>query len=658
MDSSGVWGGFKVGGSDPPVVEIRDLDLPAAAVEHFGREGIDGLFPPQVSAVEAGVADGRSLVAAVPTASGKTLIAELAMLTAIDRGDRALYVVPLRALAAEKYRTFSAIPGVSVGIATGEIDAPPERFSGDDLVVATSEKVDSMLRHGVGWLDELGCLVVDEVHLLDAADRGPTLEVTVAKLRRRRPDMQVVALSATVENPGAIADWLDAALVESTWRPIDLRTGVAYSGTIEFATGETEAFDAGDDETRGLVRETLAGDGQAIAFVHSRRAAEELASAIAEGWLGGASGVADAVAETATSGTGRALARVLRSGVAFHHAGLRASHRTAVEAAFRDRAIDLICATPTLAAGVNLPARRVIVRDWRRYTDEGRTPLSVLEVHQMFGRAGRPGLDPVGEGLLVADSAAERDRLVERYLEGTPEAVTSKLASQAALRTHVLATIATGFAASRSELIDVLGGTFYAAQADHATLVDIADLVLDFLEAEAMIDRVDGLAATPLGEDVSRAYVDPGTAAALLDALAAADGLEIRTRRTVLEIVSGAAEMPTFYLRNAERAALVRYAERHEPEFVTMREGYAGRYEAWLSTLKTVRILDDWADGVAEAELTERHGIGPGDLRTVTERAGWLLQAAEALASRRALGVVPTVRAAHEAVAARPPDVA
>jgi helicase len=630
-------------------MDVVDLDLPPRFVEHFRESGIETLYPPQEAAVEAGVTGGENVLAAVPTASGKTLIAQLAMLSA---SGTALYVVPLRALASEKAETFAALPGVSVGVATGEYESRAADLGEHDVVVATSEKVDSLVRNEAPWLSDLGCVVVDEVHLLDDAGRGPTLEMTLAKLRGLLDEPQIVALSATVANSGAIADWLDAALVETDWRPIDLRAGVYHDGRIEFAGDEPDREIPGaGDPARSLIHDVLGEGGQCLAFVHSRRAAEELAREFAAEWLGTAADAAAEISAVARTGTGRALADCVRSGVAFHHAGLRPDHRSLVEGAFRDRAIDVICATPTLAAGVNVPARRVVVRDHWRYTDDGRQPLPVLEVHQMFGRAGRPGLDPYGEAVVVAESEGEAATLRERYLESEPAAVTSKLASQDALRTHVLATIANGFATSREELLNVLEGTFYATQEEAGVLVDIADLLLDYLATEGMIERDAGLRATDLGETVSRLYVDPESAAGMLAAFEAIDP-ETATERTVLELVCEVPEVGSFWLRGEDRAQAYRFAERNGGELRRSVEGFEGDFEAWLATLKTVRVLVDWIGGAEEEAITDRHGIGPGDLRTKVERAEWIAGAAESLAElvdSPLLGEIRTVREAFEA---------
>lgn len=642
-------------------MRVSDLPLSESFVEHFVERGIRELYPPQAAAVDAGVCAGENVVAAIPTASGKTFIAELGLLTADGPG---LYVCPLRALAREKYETFAALPGIEVGISTGDFDAAGEELAGNDVIVATSEKVDSAIRNGASWVDELACVVVDEVHLLGAERRGPTLEVTLATLRRRNPSVQVVALSATVDNPEAIAEWLDATLVESAWRPVDLRTGVAVGGSVAFddgtsievAVGNGSAADKPPDDeppdgdppdhtevTAALVADTVADGGQCLAFVRSRTEAVALAERLAEddlaermGIQSAATAAADEVADVDGTLTGRQLATCLRSGVAFHHAGLRSGHRAAVESAFRERSVACICATPTLAAGINVPARRVVVRDQRRYAGSAMEWLPTLEVHQMCGRAGRPGLDPHGEAVLVGDEA-DRAELVERYVEGTPEAVESKLADPASLRTHVLSAIATDFAETEGEILDVFEGTFYARAAGAGGLADAVAVAVDDLVAAGMVRREIGdvaeyrLVATPVGETTSKQYVRPETGERIVSGLHTAAEMATATTLTAFEVICDTPDMQDTYLGNEERASVYRFARANAGQLTTaMHE--AEEFEAWLESVKTARILDEWIGGATVEELVEDHRIGPGDLDSRIERAEWLLSAAEALA--------------------------
>ena len=619
-------------------MRVRDLPLSPTLVSHYESNGIEELYPPQVAAVEAGIAEGGRVVAAIPTASGKTFIAELAMLTADGPG---LYIVPLRALAREKYETFDELPGVSVGISTGDFDSAEEDLGEYDIVVATSEKVDSAIRNGASWVENLACVVVDEVHLLGAPGRGPTLEITLATLQRRVPDLQLVALSATVDNPEVIAHWVDAELVESTWRPVSLRTGVYADGTVEFDDDSRLSVDVppigpNDDgateATVSLVTDAVDGGGQCLAFVRSRREAESLADRLAEEGLSPAAELGDELAELDGTTTGQRLADCARTGVGFHHAGLRSAHRAAVENAFRDRRLAVICATPTLAAGVNVPARRVVIRDQKRYTGDSMAWIPVLDVHQMCGRAGRPHLDPYGEAVLVGDENV-RDELVERYVEADAEAVDSQFADEEALRTHVLSVVASGFADSLDGVADVFSATYYAHQHPDVSLTALVEDVVSDLEAMEML-TVDGesLSATTLGAQTSRQYVSPSTGARIVAGVRTIGTMadEDVTARTALEVVCDTPDMLDTYLGNRERAMMYQYARNHASEFTTAMHD-ADPFEDWLTAVKTARILHEWSEGADMEELVDRYRIGPGDLESRVERAEWLLGAADAL---------------------------
>ena len=700
--------------------------LPEGVGEHLEGEGVEAFYPPQEAAVEAGVADGENVVAAVPTASGKTLIAELAMLSAVERGGTALYIVPLRALASEKKTEFERWEeyGFDVGVSTGNYESDGEWLASRDIVVATSEKVDSLVRNGAPWIDDLACVVSDEVHLVDDRNRGPTLEVTMAKLRRLNHDLQTVALSATVGNAPEIADWLDAELVDSDWRPIDLRTGVHFGNAINFADGSQREVpvDSGGKQTPALVDDTLEEGGSSLVFVNSRRNAESAASRLgdvtadhlADGERAELRELAEALRDVSDTATSDDLADCVAKGAAFHHAGLSSEHRSLVEEAFRDRLIKVISATPTLAAGVNTPSRRVIVRDWRRYDPDfgGMKPLDTLEVHQMMGRAGRPGLDPYGEAVLLASNNDTKEELFERYIDGEPEPVRSKLAAEPALRTHLLATVASGFANTREDILDFLDNTLYAVQsAGSAQLESVTDTVLDYLEANEFVDRDgDTITATEIGHTVSRLYLDPMSAAEIIDGLRDAEGgadarsgnygsrgglsgddgevdesAGFTTANDLLDddpladaegddeadepgddadeaddisalglyhLVSRTPDMYQLYLKSGDRETYEEELFERETELLgrTPSEYDDVAFEEWLSALKTARMLEDWASEVNEDRIAERYGVGPGDIRGKVDTAEWLLNAAERLAGELDLSNVVAVREAKKRV--------
>ena len=396
-------------------VPFEGLALDPGVIPILQAQGIDALYPPQAAAIQP-LSEGRSILLACPTASGKSLVAYLALLRAFRQGQAGLYLVPLRALAAEKYEELEAFKslGLRVGLSMGDFDIPAERLAKLDVLVATSEKADGLLRHGSPWLQRLGVVVADEIHLMRDPERGPTLEVTLTRLRRMNPDLQVVALSATIGNSEELARWLSAEHIASEFRPVPLRWGVFREGRITFTDLSTRDLSEGGEPVARLVRTVVEDGGQALVFVNSRRASEQLAnqlgatvrSTLSAGERESAAAAAQelmGVSEEETEGI-RRLAGMVPSGVAFHNASLTNPERRVIERAFRDRRLKALVATPTLAAGINLPARRVIVRDLTRYDDRIgiQAPIPVLEVQQMCGRAGRPRFDTSGEAVLLA----------------------------------------------------------------------------------------------------------------------------------------------------------------------------------------------------------------------------------------------------------------
>lgn len=649
-------------------MDVRSVPgLSPDAIDVIAKTGIEELYPPQAAAVDAGITEGTSLVASVPTASGKTMIGILGLLSTVERGGRGLYIVPLRALASEKHARLEAFEDaldISVALSTGDLDREERWLADADIVVATSEKVDSLIRNDAAWVDDLDCVVADEVHLIDDASRGPTLEVTLAKLAAVNESLQTVALSATIANPGAIAEWLNAELIDSDWRPVELRRGVHYGNAIRLDNGDQRSVPVRSNERQetAIVRDTLADDGSTLLFVSSRRRAESAANRLGEtvqGYL--TSDQRRALAETAATlrdssdtETVSDLADAVERGAAFHHAGLAADQRALVEAAFRERHLGAVVATPTLAAGVNTPSRRVVVRDWRRYdaTAGGMRPLSTLEVHQMMGRAGRPGLDPYGEALLLAGNHQEYEELFDRYIYADPEPIDSKLAAEPALRTHVNAAVATGFARDWDALLGFLDRTFYASQAPSTDRLErVVEEVVRFLERNDFLEADgDDLRPTSLGHVVARVYVDPLSAAIIVD------GLEDATDRPsalgLFHLISRTPDMYELYLRQGDRPRYEELLAAHEEELLgrTPHPSDAGPYEDWLAALKTAKLLGDWADELDEDRLTERYRIGPGDLRSKVSTAEWLLSAAERIAESVDEPAVAPIRNARKRI--------
>ncbi len=609
---------------------IAELAVPEALKQRYLDSGIMELYPPQAECVNGGLLDGKNQLVAIPTASGKTLIAELAMHRHIAKGGKCLYIVPLKALASEKYAEFSG-KGVKVGISTGDFDRKDDRLGRNDIIVATSEKVDSLLRNRTGWIAEITLLVVDEVHLVDSPGRGPTLEMVIAKLRYRNPDMQIVALSATIGNPKTLAGWLDANLVTGTWRPVDLRQGVFCDGIIHFHDNERPvAVVSKNYDDLNLCMDTIAEGGQCLVFVSSRKNAEAFAKRAASaikrenGELAACAERLSAIAETELD---RTLVACVAKGAAFHHAGLRREARTIVEEGFRKGLIGCISSTPTLAAGLNLPARRVIIRDYLRFSaGEGMQPIPVAEYHQMAGRAGRPHLDPYGEAVLIAKDRDQVEELFAEYIDAAAEDAHSKAAEPSALYTHVLSLIASGFAGTRGDLSSFMDRTYYVHEHPQGRLIQRAvDSALSFLVRSEMVAEVgEHLMATESGSIVSRLYIDPRSAEMILNGLREREDY---SDLGFLQLLCSTPDMPTLYARNADVGLLDRIMDDRAEDLWIGIPDDEDTAETFYRSLKTALLLSDWSDELSDAKICERYNVGPGDIYGMVESVNWLLHA-------------------------------
>ena len=637
-------------------MKITDLPIPEPIKEITIRSGIVELYPPQEEAIKLGVLKGKNLVLASPTASGKTLIAELCALKhLLEENGKTIYLTPLRALANEKFEEFKKYTRIKkkngrkvrIGISTGDFDSSDPWLERHDIIITTNEKADSLLRHRAKWMDELSLIVADEVHLLNDGERGPTLEVVLARLMQINSEMQILALSATIKNVEEIAEWLKAEYVKTEWRPILLKEGVLLHNEIQFKDGDARKI---ENKTKNpainLALNTLKAGGQALIFVSTRRNAVTLAKKVANKMeevlskpikrtLANEAEKILAVGEKTR--ISELLAELVKRGTAFHHAGLGSGHRRLIENAFREGKIKVLTATPTLAFGVNLPARTVIIQDYRRYEPGyGYYPISVLEYKQMAGRAGRPKYDKVGEATLIAKTSDEADYLMENYILASPERIWSRLAVERILRGHVLATIASDFACTEQGIYEFFGKTFYAYQYEIGAIKNMIAKILKFLYDEEMIDVVGkNIYATKFGKRVSELYIDPVSAVIIRDALRRRP--PYITDLSLLHMIAHTPDMgPILRPYSREIDEITIFMEEHKEELLAeVPNEWEDRitYEQFLGEIKTAMVLKAWIEEKSEDEIIERFRTQPGDLYRAIENAKWLLYATNELAT-------------------------
>ncbi|MFQ5940243.1 MAG: DEAD/DEAH box helicase [Nitrososphaerales archaeon] len=617
--------------------DIVDVDIPNQLKTMLEEWGYKTLYPPQQEAVERGLLGGKNLLVTTPTASGKTLIALLATAkTILDRNAKVVYLTPLRALASEKFAEFKIFENmtksdgsrVRVMISTGDYDSASERLKDGDIIILTNEKMDSVMRHGADWTDEVGLFVADEVHLLGDKERGPTLEMMLTKIMMFQSSANLLALSATVTNADDIASWLGCELINSTWRPTELIEGVYDYGSMKLQDGNIINIErTGRGAPIDLAIDSIADGGQVLIFAETRKRAVSLAakaSDLVKRFLNEQEKkVAEERANDILNGDDTdltlTLGKLVKNGVAFHHAGLNQLSRQIVEDIFRRGVIKVLTATPTLAAGVNLPARRVVISSITRYDYEygASVPISVLEYKQLCGRAGRPKYDARGEAIIVAPNA-NAEETFEHYVHGKPEPLRSKLTDDRAIRVHLLSTIASVPGIKKKEIDTLFSNTLLAKQYRKSTIKAKVDSALDYLELEEMVKkRGERFLASEFGKRTSLLYIDPLTAVEFKRALLSAKK-DAKHTLGFLHIVTDCTDFyPKLQLRNKDIDEVQILIDENEHELLYDLNEY--------DCSRSLLALYVWTQEYTDKKILEMFGVEPGDMYRIVETSDWLL---------------------------------
>ena len=397
---------------------------------------------------------GGVLVSA-PTSSGKTVVAEYAIFRALRAGSKVIYTTPLKALSNQKYHDFVKVYGEStVGLVTGENSINPDA----PVVVMTTEILRNLIYEDLQRLDMVSHVVLDEVHYIDDFPRGSVWEEIVIQAPTT---IKLVGLSATIGNFREIAEWMaeNRGGMETVFhdvRPVELKLWLAINnrflplfkgdGAIDQRTWskaaeeEEASYRVGgysklpSNDLLHVIEELRRGDMlPAIYFIFSRRGCREalqrcsyhdidLTTAAEKEEI---DKVAAARLEGLTDHDEEALfrrmvdARLLRRGLAEHHAGLLPYHKEMVEELFQRGLIKVVFATETLSLGINMPARGVVVSSFSKFDGTNFSNLTTGELTQLMGRAGRRGIDVIGHGVILKESDVEIGTIYEVAMGAT-----------------------------------------------------------------------------------------------------------------------------------------------------------------------------------------------------------------------------------------------
>jgi helicase len=417
-----------------------------------------------------------------------------------------------------------------------------------------------------------------------------------------------------------------------------------------------------DDPSVDIVLDTLKKGKQALVFVNTKpraeKSAEELSKVVVlredekEYFSALSKSVLDALDKPTTQC--ERLARCVKSGIAFHHAGLAQKQRELIEDSFREGRIKVICCTPTLAYGLDLPAFRVIVKDLKRFGSRGIDWIPTLEIQQMFGRAGRPSYDKEGEAICIAKEIIEGKEISRRFISGEPEEIYSKLAVEPVLRTYILSLISSGFVDSRDSILAFFKKTFWAHQFQsteslYATIDKMLALLRewefiilpkgelsdDFVSADEIKNNSGAdltIFATPVGKRVAELYLDPMTAHHIIECLNASRK-KLHSDFSFLQMVCHTLEMyPLLNVKTKEYEDVETFLlEKNSLLLEDEPESYALDYDEFLNSIKTAMLFCDWMDEKDEDFLLEKYNVRPGELSVKKGISDWLLYSAEEL---------------------------
>ena len=628
-------------------MKIEELDLEPKVIDFLKSEGYEELFEPQEQSVKAGLFDEKkNFLITIPTASGKTLIAMLAILSHLSKyKTKVVYLTPLRALTSEKFEEFKKLEKLNLGrkikiaLSTGDSKEKKEKLEDADVIFLTNESMDANMAFQKDWIYDIGLVVSDEIHLIGDNTRGPTLEIILTRFKSgfigKNPP-KIIGLSATISNSDELADWLNCELVESTFRRVPLSEAV-YSRHIitNQDREETEGnFAKNRQESRhpkawiGLGLDTVAEKHQCLIFAMTRKNAvawaKEAGLDVVKELKPNQKKELEKISKKIlpkedydnTKLTSE-LAKTVKNGTAFHHAGLDQRCRTIIENAFKNRHIKLLTATPTLAAGVNLPARRVVIPSVMRYTNNGLEKISILEYKQMCGRAGRPQYDDMGESIIIAKGYP--DEILEHYVDGEPEPLESKtLDEDSSLRINLLGFIYTASKfnpTSYEKIIKFFSQTFAAYQlSDDSVLEKKITKQLETLKEYGMITDENGFEPTKFGIRIFYLRIDPETA---FDMTGYIEDY-LRGSKHTFGILYMITNLHEFY---SQYPIPDKYQGDMDDLIDPNEKLYRNQEFSREYCFKSLLILYKWIDAMTYQNMSEQFDAEPGDIFYIKENA-------------------------------------
>lgn len=654
-------------------MQIKDLarwDFPEDLIVSWQKESINTLLPIQEQAIKKHrLFDGGNLIVSAPTSSGKTFIGELGAVYNGLKGKRAVYLVPLKALAEEKFQSFKKLYDpydLKIVISTRdhkEFDKDLEEGK-FEIAIIVYEKFFTLLNSSVKFLCQIGLVVIDELQLLSDPSRGSNLELILTKLKMLRDRFQIIGLSAVLGKNSLVDKWLDIDLLQYTRRPVELRTGYLYDGVFHYQTyngqetGEEVIFDNSPDDKVEIILAAvsrLAKSGeQSLLFLMDKATTRNAARWIADNiGLPPAEEALEELSHLEATASNEELAQVLNAGVAFHHADLTIEERLLVERHFRKGNIRVLASTTTLAMGVNLPTRNVFIelRKWHSEPGE-RKPVQIdltkADFENMGGRAGRFQLeDEFGRAIAVVNRKVERDQFKHKYIDGDLEDIQPNLWRDS-MATTVLGIIALGGCSKIEEVRSFLRNTltWYLHRKDGVELDKLNEQleqgISDCLQTGVLHQTENSeLVLTDLGATVAATGVRVETAGMLAKWLDKRYDSPISSTEAILASVitpdgqEAYLNMSTQEFQN--KSSFFEYTihdfigEVLKDVFDNLMKFRLDNYQI-VKSFKSALLLTDYISSLSNRELEDNYSTYFGAIKRVAEHISWILNSAAGIA--------------------------
>ena len=580
---------------------------------------------------------GRNTLVVSPTSSGKTFVGEVLAARSAYSLKRAIFLVPFKAIAEEKYIEFKERYkdiGISVVISDGDhtLFDRDIRRGNFGIAIVVYEKMAQLLIHSPGILANCSLIVVDEIQLIADQTRGPSLEMLLTQLLQSPQHPQIIGLSATMSDLGGLDSWLEADLVDSPHRPVPLWEGVAYpNGSSEMQELETNQRRPGPNLASVAVPLSVSSQGGSLETAYRILRAEGLNRQFllfrttVDRTISTARFLAQTLPTDPVLPEVRARLRDLEETrasaflnqwidkrVAYHNAGLSLEERRLVEQLFREGVIRFLVATSTLAAGVNTPADTAILLDYERWDQSQRSNvhIPVGEYKNCVGRAGRFGKSDEGSSYVISEDASKQKLLMTNYVLGTTQKIRSAIPDSGSPGLLVLGLLARELVKTEAELRIALENSFaynhfFTEDQDRDNFLSDLTGSLSDLHSEGLVETKEGqLHVTPLGTIASASGMSMESFFSLLDTLkssaAESDNLSV-----LLSILCSMNEFQRLRPYDSEQRANVLLA--------------------WADEMPTTQIIEKYS--------SDRYEMGLGHIRLLGETAAWMLNTAAQVTS-------------------------